>query len=89
MAIWAVQVEVMPKKGILNPQGSTVQEALLTMGYAGVKDMRIGKKMHFLYQGSSSQEVEKAVAKMCHELLANPVIEDYTFTIEAREDGEG
>lgn len=85
--MWQVQVEVMPKKGILDPEGTTVLEALLSLGYKGVSHMRIGKNMRFFIDGSSKEEVEEKVKRMCDNLLANPVIEDYMYSIQWKDDG--
>lgn len=82
--MWRVQVEVMPKKGILDPQGAAVEEALHSLDYKEVEDLRIGKVMQFLLEGSSQQEVEEMVKKMCEQLLANPVIEEYSYHIAKR-----
>ncbi len=84
--MWKVQVEVMPKKGILDPEGSTIQDALLSLGYRGVWDMHIGKKMDFLLEGFSKEEAKRQVEEMCKKLLANPVIEDYSFSIQRKDD---
>lgn len=84
--MWQVMVEVMPKKGILNPEGSVIQEALLSLGYKGVSHLKVGKTMKFYLEGSSQGQVEEQVQKMCKQLLANPVIEDYTYTILAEGD---
>lgn len=84
--MWQIQVEVMPKKGILDPEGTTILEALHSLGYKGVSTMRVGKNMHFLLDGSSRDEVEEQVKRMCDHLLANPVVEDYTYSIQWEDD---
>ena len=83
-----VRVYVTPKKGILDPQGATVERALPALGFNGVSDVRIGKFIEFGMQpadGASRGQVEAEVDDMCRRLLANPIIEDYTFALD---DGE-
>lgn len=85
--MWFVQVEVMPKEGILDPKGAAVEEALTSLGYRGVLHLRMGKLMQFLLDGATKQEVQEKVEKMCEQLLANPVIEDYRYHICKRDEG--
>lgn len=68
------------KEGVLDPQGKTVQHSLDTLGYVGVKEVRVGKYLELLIEDEGS--VEAQVEEMCEKLLANPVIENYTYTIE-------
>ena len=76
------KVYVTLKKGVLDPQGETVRGALETLGFAGVKDVRVGKFMVVTLNGVSREEALKRVEQMCKKLLANPVIEDYRFELE-------
>jgi phosphoribosylformylglycinamidine synthase subunit PurS len=83
-----VRVYVTPKKGILDPQGATVERALPALGFNGVSDVRIGKFIEFGMApaaGTSRTQIEAEVDDMCRRLLANPIIEDYTFALD---DGE-
>ena len=83
-----VRVYVTPKKGILDPQGATVERALPALGFNGVSEVRIGKFIEFGMQpeaGATRAQVEAEVDDMCRRLLANPIIEDYTFALD---DGE-
>ena len=74
-------VYVTPKEGVLDPQGKVVEGSLHTLGYSGVKDVRIGKVIEFKVDAASSAEAEEHVRQMCERLLANPVIEDYRLEI--------
>ena len=76
------KVYVTLKKGVLDPQGETVRGALETLGFAGVKDVRVGKFMVVTLNGVSREEASMRVERMCKKLLANPVIEDYRFELE-------
>lgn len=69
------------KKGVLDPQGKAVKGALTSLGFEGVNDVRIGKNIELILEDSDITEASEKVRMMCDKLLANPVIEDYTFEI--------
>lgn len=80
-----VRVYVTPKQGILDPQGATVERALPALGFQGVTDVRIGRFIELtltMPQGSTREETDALVDDMCKRLLANPIIEDYTYVID-------
>lgn len=80
-----VRVYVTPKQGILDPQGATVERALPALGFQGVSDVRIGRFIELKIEapaGASAEEVDGMVDDMCRRLLANPIIEDYTYTVD-------
>ncbi|MFQ5847522.1 MAG: phosphoribosylformylglycinamidine synthase subunit PurS, partial [Candidatus Methylomirabilales bacterium] len=63
-------------------QGETVKGALETLGFAGVRDVRIGKFLVITLNDVGREEARRRVEAMCQKLLANPVIEDYRFELE-------
>ncbi len=67
------------KTEVLDPQGDAVKRALVKLGFAGVKDVRIGKIIEVELDDASaaSPDVKARLARMADEMLANPVIEDY------------
>jgi phosphoribosylformylglycinamidine synthase PurS subunit len=76
-------VYVRLKKEVLDPQGRAVQRALQTLGFEGVRDVRIGKLIE-IDLGSGAErgaELRDRLERMCDELLANPVIEDYELVL--------
>lgn len=76
-----VTVELKP--AVLDPQGKAIQHSLSALGFAGVEDVRVGKLFRItLHDGSSRPEIEQQLRRMCERLLANPVVEDFSFTIE-------
>ncbi|PIS36490.1 MAG: phosphoribosylformylglycinamidine synthase [Nitrospirae bacterium CG_4_9_14_3_um_filter_53_35] len=77
------KVYVTLKKGVLDPQGKTVKQALNSLGFAGVEDVRIGKYMEITLDETSPEEAGKIVTSMCEKLLANTVIEDYQVEVES------
>jgi phosphoribosylformylglycinamidine synthase len=76
------RIIVMPKKTVLDPQGKTVKHALESIHFKGIKDVRIGKFMEIELEAGDKAALQKKMDEACHKLLSNPVIEDYTFTIE-------
>ncbi len=76
------KVFVTLKKGVLDPQGTTVKHALDSLGFAGVEEVRIGKFMEISLNESSPDKARETVTDMCRKLLANTVIEDYRVEIE-------
>ena len=76
-------VYVSLKKSVLDPQGKTIQGALNKMGYRGLQDVRQGKYFEINLNGGLSKEDAKAeVEKMAREVLTNPVIEQYRYSLE-------
>jgi phosphoribosylformylglycinamidine synthase len=79
----SVKITVMLKPGVLDPQGKTVRNALESLGFKGLVDLRIGKFMELKMDGLSPEKAREQVEEMCKKLLANPVTEDYRFEIES------
>jgi len=76
------KVYIMLKKGILDPQGNAVHQALQSLGYSGLEGLRVGKYLEIEMKDRSRAVAEKEVQEMCEKLLANTVIEEYRFEIE-------
>ena len=76
-----VRVLVSFKESVLDPQGQTVKNALLTLGYQAVKDVRQGKVFEIELVGVSEAEAERIVPEMANKVLANPIIEKFTWQI--------
>jgi len=70
---------VMPKKSVLDPQGTAVRDAMRHHGMPGVKSVRIGKFMEIEVEHTD----EAKLREICRDLLSNPVIEDYELQTEA------
>lgn len=77
-----VKVQVRLKKGVLDPQGLTVKQALGAMGYRDVKEVRVGKLIELSYNGKPKSAVQKEVKEMGERLLTNPIIEEFDYEIE-------
>jgi len=72
------------KTEVLDPQGDAVRRALGMLGFEGVKGVRVGKLIEIELPdsaGASKADLEKRLAKMADEMLANPVVEDYEIKL--------
>ena len=78
-----IRVFVSPRQGILDPQGRAVEVALANLGFIGVSNVHLGRYMILSLDAPSKAAAEETVRKMCEQLLANPIIEDYRFEVEA------
>ncbi|MEP7087063.1 MAG: phosphoribosylformylglycinamidine synthase subunit PurS [Gemmatimonadota bacterium] len=84
MSRFRVAVHIVPRKGILDPQGKAVSDALHALGFDGVTDTRIGRHIVLHIAASDAQAADAQVREMCGKLLANPVTEDFEIaTVEA------
>ena len=76
-----VRILVSFKESVLDPQGQTVKNALLTLGYGSVKDVRQGKVFELDLEGLTEAEAARLVPEMAGKVLVNPIIEKYTWQI--------
>ncbi len=83
MSIFRVPVQIVPRKGLLDPQGTAVSSALKTMGFNDIKDVYVGRYIVVRTEATSAEAAKESVKAMCEKLLANPVTED--FVIEGAE----
>jgi len=76
-------VYVSLKKSVLDPQGKTIHGALRKMGYRGLEEVRQGKYFELTLDGGLSRaEAEQEVARIASEVLTNPVIEEFRYSLE-------
>jgi phosphoribosylformylglycinamidine synthase PurS subunit len=76
------RVFVTLKPSVFDPQGTTVTEALHSLGYDAVKDVRQGKYFELEVDAGSPAEAKRLVSEAANKLLANPVIESYRIEVE-------
>jgi len=74
-------VNVSLKAGVLDSQGKAVHHALNSLHFEGVKDVRVGKQIVLQLDTEDKEQAMKDVTKMCEEILANTVIEDYAIEL--------
>lgn len=84
MSRYRIAVHIVPRRGILDPQGKTVADALHTLGFSAVKDVHIGRHIVVDLDARDQTAAEQSTRDMCERLLANPVTEDYEIaSVEA------
>lgn len=83
MTKFKAEIEVMPLKALLDPQGKAVSSSLKKIGFAGVTDVRIGKHLTVELEAADKKSAEDMVDKACRELLANLIMESYHFEVKA------
>jgi phosphoribosylformylglycinamidine synthase PurS subunit len=76
------RVHVRLKDGVLDPQGAAIGRALAQLGFAGVGEVRQGKMIELQLDDRDRGDAKARVRAMCEQLLANPVIETYTVSID-------
>ena len=77
MKRFRVSVHIVPRKGLLDPQGKAVTDALHTLGFVAVQDVHVGRHLVIETQAKDAADAERSVREMCTRLLANPVTEDH------------
>ncbi|MGQ0647122.1 MAG: phosphoribosylformylglycinamidine synthase subunit PurS [Gemmatimonadaceae bacterium] len=77
MSRFRVAIHIVPRKGVLDPQGKAVADALHALGFAAVSEARVGRHLVLDVDAASSEAASASVRTMCDKLLANPVTEDY------------
>jgi len=76
-------VSVMPKPGILDPQGRAVEQSLGHLDVDGVRDVRVGRRVELTVQAPGEEEARDVAARLAEELLSNPLIETYGLELLA------
>lgn len=79
--MFKVRVYVNYKASILDPQASVIEGAIKRLDVDGVSDIRVGKVFDFFIKATNKQEAEAKVEKISDQLLANPNMETYDFTV--------
>ncbi len=83
MKAFRVEVRVMPRAALLDPQGQAVEHALHALGFGEVAQVRMGKHLVLDVTAATREEAAARARVMCDRLLANPVTEDYQVLVEA------
>lgn len=74
-----IAIQVVPRRGLLDPQGKAVADALRTMGFGGVSNVNVGRHLELDVDAADEAEATRRARAMCEQLLANPVTEDFTI----------
>lgn len=75
------RIKITLKSGVLDPQGKAIQNALGALGFEGVNEVRQGKYIEVDVAGMSEEQARAEVDRMCRDLLANTVIENYSYEL--------
>jgi phosphoribosylformylglycinamidine synthase len=75
------RIKITLKNGVLDPQGKAIQNALGALGFEGVNDVRQGKYIEVDLTGLAEDKARAEVDRMCRDLLANTVIENYSYEL--------
>lgn len=89
MSLFSVAVHIVPRRGLLDPQGKAVADALHSLDFAGVTDVRVGRYLVIHTSAADAAAAEAAVRRMCEKLLANPVTEDFELEPAVEREGAG
>jgi phosphoribosylformylglycinamidine synthase len=81
--VYLAKITITLRTSILDPQGKAVHHALESLGMTAATDVRIGKYVEVRIDTSDKREAERLTDEACKKLLANLVMEDYHFTVEA------
>ena len=83
MPLFRVPVHIVPRQGLLDPQGAAVASALRTLGFAMVADVHVGRFVVVHTDAADAAAAMHSVTQMCERLLANPITEDFVI-VEAQ-----
>ena len=83
MSRFRLEIRVVPRPGLLDPEGKAIQSALHSLDYEQVHEVRVGKVLYLNLEAASREDAREGAEAMCKRLLANPVTED--FEIDVRE----
>jgi phosphoribosylformylglycinamidine synthase PurS subunit len=76
-----VVVEVQLREGVADPEGTTIERSLPTLGFDGVRDVRVGKCIRFSIEADDEAAARREVDDLCSRFLTNPVIEQASITL--------
>jgi phosphoribosylformylglycinamidine synthase subunit PurS len=82
MTKFQAEIDVMPKKEILDPQGKAVTGSMKNLGLSEIQNVRIGKHISLQIEAESEQAAHAKVDEACKNLLANLIMESYSFKLE-------
>lgn len=81
---YLAQIQIMPHKELLDPQGKAVTSGLKGLGITSIDHVRVGKFITFSLTADSAEQARSMAEKACKELLANPIMEGFTIQITAQ-----
>ena len=85
MKRYRLAVHIVPRAGLLDPQGNTITEALHSLGFPDVRSVHVGRHLVIEMRAPDALEAEASAKSMCEKLLANPVTEDFEISSAVEE----
>jgi phosphoribosylformylglycinamidine synthase len=79
---FTAEIDIMPLDALLDPQGKAVTASMKNLGLEEITNVRIGKHISLKVIADSKEEAEKKVDQACKKLLANQIMEKYSFHLE-------
>lgn len=77
MTLYSIAIHIVPRRGLLDPQGKAVADALHSLGFDSVDEVNVGRHLVVRMRAEDAGAARAAVTRMCEQLLANPVTEDF------------
>ncbi len=87
--MYTSKINISIRKNILDPQGKAVEHSLKQLGFDSIKDTRIGKFIELYIDVKTLEEAKQISEQACRKLLANPVMEQYTYEISDDKENAG
>lgn len=79
---YIAEIDVMPHKALLDPQGKAVSGSMKNLGLPEITDVRIGKHIRLYVEADTMELANEKVEKACQKLLANPIMESFEFNLK-------
>ena len=76
------KIYIKPKSTVKDPQGNIIQSSLKDLGFNDVENVNMGKYLEIKLETTDESVASENIQKMCDQILSNPLIEDYSFTIQ-------
>ena len=88
MSQFQLEIRVKPRPGFLDPQGKAIHNALHSLGWDSIEDVRVGKVIYLELEADSREIAVDRVHAMCRKLLSNPVTEDFEVSVSEEVEAE-
>ncbi|HBS88703.1 MAG: phosphoribosylformylglycinamidine synthase, purS protein [Bacteroidetes bacterium GWF2_38_335] len=79
---FSVEINVMPLKALLDPQGKAVNQTMKNIGFKTVENVRIGKHIIFELEAENKKKAEAMTEEACKKILINPIMESFEYTVK-------
>ncbi|MCB0516270.1 MAG: phosphoribosylformylglycinamidine synthase subunit PurS [Chitinophagales bacterium] len=77
------EITIMPLRDLLDPQGKAISLSLKNLHLSQIEEVRMGKHIHLRLQADSAEQAHEIVENACKQLLVNPIMEQYSFSLKA------